>query len=94
MPRAGLEPTSPVTKLQIYALDRAATRTGSGLSTVIIVIIIIHLVGWTDKQTLALRPFVLCIYVPICYIIIPYSSTRALWQLPAKISSSEAGETL
>jgi hypothetical protein len=30
--------------------------------------------------------------VPIRFIIIPDSSTRALWQLPADTSSSEAGE--
>jgi hypothetical protein len=40
----------------------------------------------------AIISFLLC--VPIQFIIIPDSSTRALWQLPAATSTSEAGQTL
>jgi hypothetical protein len=33
-----------------------------------------------------------CAY-PSVFLIIPYSSTRVFWQLPAEASSGEAGET-
>jgi hypothetical protein len=33
------------------------------------------------------------LHILICFLIIPDSSTRALWQLPAETSSTEAGET-
>jgi hypothetical protein len=48
--------------------------------------------GVEHKATLALLPF-LCIVFPIGFLIIPYSSTSAVWQLLAETSSSKARET-
>jgi hypothetical protein len=48
--------------------------------------------GWAYKVTLALRPFLICCASP-WVLIIPDSSTRALWQLPTDTSSNKAGET-
>jgi hypothetical protein len=50
------------------------------------------LVSWAHKATPAPRSFLISC-VPIWFSVIPESSTRAVWQLPAETSSFEAGET-
>jgi hypothetical protein len=52
-------------------------------------------VGWVHKATIALQPFSDLLFILIWFLIIPNSSSRAVWQsLPTEMLSSEAGETL
>jgi hypothetical protein len=50
-------------------------------------------VRWVHKVTHCTATISDLLYIPICFLIIPDSSARAPWQLPAETSSSEAGET-
>jgi hypothetical protein len=61
--------------------------------------IIIHeftvttVVGWVHKGDRCSATISDLSYVPIYVLIIPNSSSRALWQLPADTFSGKAGET-
>jgi hypothetical protein len=46
------------------------------------------------KASHALRPFSDLLCVPVWILIVPDSSTRALWQQPAETSSSEEGRNM
>jgi hypothetical protein len=49
--------------------------------------------AWAQKTSLAPWQFLDLLGILIWFLIVPDSSIRALWQLPAETSSSEVGET-
>jgi hypothetical protein len=56
-----------------------------------VVTYVVAYMGWVLKVTFAPRPFIIYYASQTDFLIIPGSSTRALWQLSAETSSSETG---